>query len=54
MSIMFSFLRFVFYQWNWMYNNPTMHILPEFFVWWITSDNFVPSWDSSYYQLMMT
>ncbi len=58
MSIMFLFYGLLFFT-NMipMYNNPTMHIFAGIFVsggFLITFGQFVPSWDSSYYQLMMT
>ena len=58
MSIMFLFYGLLFFT-NAIpvYNNPTMHIFAGIFVsggFLITFGQFVPSWDSSYYQLMMT
>ena len=58
MSIMFLFYGLLFFTNGIpMYNNPTMHIFAGIFVsggFLITFGQFVPSWDSSYYQLMMT
>ncbi|WP_413999717.1 DUF5687 family protein [Flavobacterium sp. W1B] len=58
LSIMFLFYGLLFFT-NGIeaYNNPTMHIFAGIFVsggFLITFGQFVPSWDSAYYQLMMT
>lgn len=58
MSIMFLFYGLLFYS-NGIpaYNNPAMHMFAGVFVsggFLITFGQFVPSWDSSYYALMMT
>jgi hypothetical protein len=58
LSIMFLFYGFLFFT-NAIevYNNPVMHIFAGIFVsggFLITFGQFVPSWDSAYYQLMMT
>lgn len=58
MSVMFLFYGLIFFT-NGIeaYNNPTMHIFAGIFVsggFLITFGQFVPSWDSAYYQLMMT
>ncbi|WP_281336780.1 DUF5687 family protein [Flavobacterium eburneipallidum] len=58
MSVMFLFYGLLFFT-NGIeaYNNPTMHIFAGIFVsggFLITFGQFVPSWDSAYYQLMMT
>ncbi|RKS94850.1 hypothetical protein BC952_0478 [Flavobacterium limicola] len=58
LSVMFLFYGFLFFT-NAIavYNNPTMHIFAGIFVsggFLITFGQFVPSWDSAYYQLMMT
>ena len=58
LSIMFLFYGFLFFT-NAIevYNNPVMHMFAGIFVsggFLITFGQFVPSWDSSYYQLMMT
>ena len=58
MSIMFLFYGLLFFT-NGIeaYNNPTMHIFAGIFVsggFLITFGQFVPSWDSAYYPLMMT
>ena len=58
MSIMFLFYGLIFFT-NGIeaYNNPVMHIFAAIFVsggFLITFGQFVPSWDSAYYQLMMT
>lgn len=58
LSIMFLFYGFLFFT-NGIeaYNNPVMHIFAGIFVsggFLITFGQFVPSWDSAYYQLMMT
>ena len=55
---MFLFYGFLFFT-NGIeaYNNPIMHIFAGIFVsggFLITFGQFVPSWDSAYYQLMMT
>ena len=58
LSVMFLFYGFLFFTNSIeVYNNPTMHIFAGIFVsggFLITFGQFVPSWDSSYYQLMMT
>lgn len=58
MSIMFLFYGLLFFSGGIeTYNNPTMHIFGAIFVsggFLFTFGQFVPSWDSSYYQLMMT
>ncbi|MBC5861996.1 DUF5687 family protein [Flavobacterium turcicum] len=58
LSVMFLFYGLLFFTNGIpMYNNPTMHIFAGIFVsggFLITFGQFVPSWDSSYYQLMMT
>ncbi len=58
LSIMFLFYGLLFFT-NGIeaYNNPVMHIFAGIFVsggFLITFGQFVPSWDSAYYQLMMT
>jgi hypothetical protein len=58
LSVMFLFYGLLFFT-NGIeaYNNPIMHIFAGIFVsggFLITFGQFVPSWDSSYYQLMMT
>lgn len=58
LSVMFLFYGFLFFT-NRIeaYNNPIMHIFAGIFVsggFLITFGQFVPSWDSAYYQLMMT
>lgn len=58
LSVMFLFYGFLFFT-NGIeaYNNPVMHIFAGIFVsggFLITFGQFVPSWDSAYYQLMMT
>jgi hypothetical protein len=58
MSVVFLFYGFLFFT-NGIeaYNNPIMHIFAGIFVsggFLFTFGQFVPSWDSSYYQLMMT
>jgi hypothetical protein len=58
MSVVFLFYGFLFFS-NGIevYNNPIMHIFAGIFVsggFLFTFGQFVPSWDSSYYQLMMT
>ena len=58
MSVMFLFYGLLFFT-NGIeaYNNPVMHIFAGLFVsggFLITFGQFVPSWDSAYYQLMMT
>lgn len=58
LSIMFLFYGLLFFT-NGIeaYNNPTMHIFAGIFVsggFLITFGQFVPSWDSAYYPLMMT
>ncbi len=58
MSIMFLFYGLLFFG-NLIpaYNNPAMHMFAGVFVsggFLITFGQFVPSWDSSYYALMMT
>jgi hypothetical protein len=58
LSVMFLFYGLLFFT-NAVevYNNPYMHIFAGIFVsggFLITFGQFVPSWDSSYYQLMMT
>jgi hypothetical protein len=58
MSVMFLFYGLLFFS-NGIeaYNNPVMHIFAGIFVsggFLITFGQFVPSWDSAYYQLMMT
>jgi hypothetical protein len=58
MSVVFLFYGFLFFT-NKIeaYNNPIMHIFAGIFVsggFLFTFGQFVPSWDSSYYQLMMT
>lgn len=58
LSVMFLFYGLLFFT-NSIeaYNNPIMHIFAGIFVsggFLITFGQFVPSWDSSYYQLMMT
>jgi multisubunit Na+/H+ antiporter MnhC subunit len=58
LSVMFLFYGFLFFTNGIaMYNNPVMHIFAGIFVsggFLITFGQFVPSWDSAYYQLMMT
>jgi hypothetical protein len=58
LSVMFLFYGFLFFT-NAIavYNNPVMHIFAGIFVsggFLITFGQFVPSWDSAYYPLMMT
>jgi hypothetical protein len=58
LSVMFLFYGLLFFS-NGIetYNNPVMHIFAGIFVsggFLITFGQFVPSWDSAYYQLMMT
>jgi hypothetical protein len=58
LSVMFLFYGLLFFT-NGIeaYNNPIMHIFAGIFVsggFLITFGQFVPSWDSAYYQLMMT
>jgi hypothetical protein len=58
MSVLFLFYGLLFFT-NSIeaYNNPYMHIFAGIFVsggFLITFGQFVPSWDSAYYQLMMT
>ncbi len=58
MSILFLFYGLLFFS-NGIeaYNNPVMHMFAGVFVsggFLITFGQFVPSWDSSYYSLMMT
>jgi hypothetical protein len=58
LSVMFLFYGLLFFT-NGIeaYNNPMMHIFAGIFVsggFLITFGQFVPSWDSAYYQLMMT
>lgn len=58
MSVLFLFYGLLFFS-NGIeaYNNPVMHIFAGIFVsggFLITFGQFVPSWDSAYYQLMMT
>ena len=58
MSVLFLFYGFLFFT-NGIeaYNNPMMHMFAGVFVsggFLITFGQFVPSWDSSYYSLMMT
>jgi multisubunit Na+/H+ antiporter MnhC subunit len=58
MSVMFLFYGLLFFS-NGIevYNNPVMHIFAGIFVsggFLITFGQFVPSWDSAYYSLMMT
>lgn len=58
MSVMFLFYGLLFFS-NGIeaYNNPVMHIFAGIFVsggFLITFGQFVPSWDSAYYPLMMT
>jgi hypothetical protein len=58
LSVMFLFYGLLFFT-NAieMYNNPIMHVFAGIFVsggFLITFGQFVPSWDSEYYQLMMT
>jgi hypothetical protein len=58
MSILFMFYGFLFFTNSIeVYNNPVMHMFAGVFVsggFLITFGQFVPSWDSSYYALMMT
>lgn len=58
MSVIFLFYGFLFFSGGIeTYDNPTMHIFAGIFVsggFLFTFGQFVPSWDSSYYQLMMT
>ena len=58
MSVMFLFYGLLFFTNNVeVYNNPYMHIFAGIFVsggFLITFGQFVPSWDSAYYPLMMT
>lgn len=58
LSVMFLFYGLFFYTNAFeAYNNPAMHIFAGIFVsggFLITFGQFVPSWDSAYYQLMMT
>ena len=58
MSVMFLFYGLLFFT-NGIqaYNNPVMYVFAGIFVsggFLITFGQFVPSWDSAYYQLMMT
>jgi hypothetical protein len=58
LSVMFLFYGLLFFT-NSIeaYNNPVMHVFAGIFVsggFLITFGQFVPSWDSAYYQLMMT
>jgi hypothetical protein len=56
MSVVFLFYGFIFFNTNGLYN-PVMHIFAGIFVsggFLFTFGNFVPSWDSAYYPLMMT
>lgn len=56
LSVMFLFYGLLFFTSNAFYN-PIMHIFAGIFVsggFLITFGQFVPSWDSAYYQLMMT
>lgn len=58
MSVVFLFYGFLFFNGAIeSYNNPIMHLFAGIFVsggFLFTFGQFVPSWDSSYYQLMMT
>jgi hypothetical protein len=58
LSVMFLFYGLLFFtEGIETYNNPTMKIFAGIFVsggFLITFGQFVPSWDSAYYQLMMT
>lgn len=58
LSVMFLFYGLLFFTGGIeSYNNPVMHIFAGVFVsggFLITFGQFVPSWDSAYYQLMMT
>lgn len=58
LSVMFLFYGLLFFTGSIeSYNNPIMHIFAGIFVsggFLITFGQFVPSWDSAYYQLMMT
>lgn len=58
MSVMFLFYGLLFFSGGVeAYDNPLMHIFAGIFVsggFLFTFGQFVPSWDSSYYQLMMT
>ncbi|MBF7092743.1 hypothetical protein IUY40_14495 [Flavobacterium sp. ALJ2] len=58
MSILFLFYGLLFFSGGVKsYNSPVMHIFAGIFVsggFLFTFGQFVPSWDSSYYQLMMT
>jgi hypothetical protein len=58
MSAVFLFYGLLFYSGGIeSYNNPIMHLFAGIFVsggFLFTFGQFVPSWDSSYYQLMMT
>jgi multisubunit Na+/H+ antiporter MnhC subunit len=58
MSILFLFYGFLFFtNGSEAFNNPMMHMFAGVFVsggFLITFGQFVPSWDSSYYSLMMT
>ena len=58
LSIMFLFYGLLFFTNSIeVYNNPVMHIFAGIFIsggFLITFGQFVPSWDSAYYQLMMT
>ena len=58
MSVVFLFYGFLFFSGGIeSYNNPIMHLFAGIFVsggFLFTFGQFVPSWDSSYYQLMMT
>lgn len=58
MSVMFLFYGLLFFTNSIeVYNNPTMHVFAGIFVsggFLITFGQFVPSWDSAYYPLMMT
>jgi hypothetical protein len=58
MSFMFIFYGLLFYS-NAIevYNNPTMHVFAGIFVtggFLFTFGQFIPSWDSAYYQLLMS
>jgi hypothetical protein len=58
LSIMFLFYGFLFFTGKIeVYDNPAMHMFAGIFIsggFLITFGQFVPSWDSAYYQLMMT
>ncbi len=58
MSLMFIFYGLLFFSNSIKaYNNPTMHVFAGIFVsggFLFTFGQFVPSWDSSYFQLMMS